>query len=362
MRILHIASITDNSFSGVCVVVPQHVLAQSAYASVGFVNVNGETIPSLKDYQLACPQPFRVESLYNSFGRPDLVVFQECYRPAYLAIARSLRREGIPYVILPHGELGSEAQKIKRLKKMAANLLLFNRFARQAAAIQCLSQRELAQTHFGRRKFIGTNGVFLPSRVKNTYSSSGTRFVYIGRLDAFHKGLDLMLEAVALSAPFLRENHCTLALYGPDYAGRFAHVQELIRQNGVDDLVSLSHEIRGREKEEALLNADVFLQTSRFEGMPLGILEALSYGIPCLVTEGTTLGERIEAAGAGWASRTDSASIAAALRQAVEDRARWDAIGRNARALAERDFAWDAIARSTIDAYQKLLAEEEPER
>ena len=171
-----------------------------------------------------------------------------------------------------------------------------------------------------------------------------------------------MLEAVALSAPFLRENRCTLAIYGPDYAGRFAHVQELIQKNGVGDLVSLSHEISGREKEAALLAADIFLQTSRFEGMPLGILEALSYGIPCLVTEGTTLGERIEAAGAGWASRTDSASIAAALRQAVEDRARWDAIGRNARTLAERDFAWDAIARSTVDAYQKLLAEEEPER
>ncbi|MBO5496546.1 MAG: glycosyltransferase, partial [Oscillospiraceae bacterium] len=282
MRILHIASITDDSCSGVCVVVPQHVLAQSKYAVLGFVNTNGTVIPSLADFQLPCPLPLSISSVYSAFGRPDLVVFHECYRPAYLPIARQLRREKIPYVIIPHGELSQDAQKKKHLKKTAANLLLFNRFTRQAVAIQCLSQRELEQTYFGRQKFIGTNGVFLPALGKSAFSPSGTRFVYIGRLDAFHKGLDLMLEAVRLCAPFLREHGCTLALYGPDYAGRFAHVQELIRQNGIEDLTTLSPAISGQEKEDTLLGADVFVQTSRFEGMPLGILEALSYGIPCL--------------------------------------------------------------------------------
>ena len=42
MVILHIACIKDDLFSGVCVVVPQHIKAQSQYATVGFINVNNE--------------------------------------------------------------------------------------------------------------------------------------------------------------------------------------------------------------------------------------------------------------------------------------------------------------------------------
>lgn len=43
-----------------------------------------------------------------------------------------------------------------------------------------------------------------------------------------------------------------------------------------------------------LLQTDLFIQTSRHEGMPMGLLEALSIGVPCLVTVGTSLGHIIK--------------------------------------------------------------------
>ena len=48
------------------------------------------------------------------------------------------------------------------------------------------------------------------------------------------------------------------------------------------EVVKLNREIDEEEKRQILLDTDVFIQTSRFEGMPMGILEALSYGLPCL--------------------------------------------------------------------------------
>ena len=71
----------------------------------------------------------------------------------------------------------------------------------------------------------------------------------------------------------------------PDYQGRYDHVEGLINDSDVGDIIKLHHEVTGEVKEKLLLDSDIFIQTSRFEGMPLGIIEALSYGIPCLITE-----------------------------------------------------------------------------
>ena len=42
---------------------------------------------------------------------------------------------------------------------------------------------------------------------------------------------------------------------------------------------------------------DLFIHTFRFEGHPIAVLEALSYGIPCLLTPGTNMAGEVEAAG-----------------------------------------------------------------
>mgnify|MGYP003308559639 CR=1 FL=1 len=57
----------------------------------------------------------------------------------------------------------------KWLKKKIANITLFNHFINGAKAIQCLSQRELDSTKFGRQKFIGTNGINIPEKKKSSF-------------------------------------------------------------------------------------------------------------------------------------------------------------------------------------------------
>ena len=354
MVILHFASIANSKTSGVSIAVLQHIAAQGQYAKTALINTNGIQIPEAQT-QLPYNQPFDVRALPEPFDRPDLAIFQECYRPVYLAIARNLRKNGIPYIIVPHGELGREAQKKKHLKKLAANILLFNRFADHSAAIQCLSTREFEETAFGKNKIIGTNGVVIPKEKKIEFSPDGVKIVYIGRLDAYHKGLDLLLEAVRLSKSFLLENNCKIELYGPDHAGRFDHVQSLIQENEVQDLVSLNHEIIGTEKTKKLLEADIFIQTSRFEGMPLGILEAMSYGLPCLVTEGTAVGEFISEVHAGWVAKTNAPDIALRLTEAVGDRSKWVQYGENGRRAVQESYSWDKVAADAVRSYKSIL-------
>ncbi len=353
MLILHIASIDDNRYNGICVAVPEHVRAQSGYARVGLLNLMNADIPNIKNMFKYAQYP-SVKALPNPFNRPDIAVFHDVYCIEFLRISSELRRMKIPYIIVPHGSLRFEAQRKKRLKKSVANFLLFNCFINGAVALQCLSRLEEENTRFGRVKFVGTNGIDIQGNKKTDFCRQGIRFIYIGRLEVHVKGLDLLVTSVRLVKEALIRSGARFDIYGPDIFGRAAELRGLIEENGVSEIIKLHSEIAGKEKEQALLSSDIFIQTSRHEGMPMGILEALAYGLPCLVTEGTTLGGYIAENEAGWSCRTDAESIAPALITAINEKEKLKELSKNARRAVSRDFSWDKIAEDTVKKYKEL--------
>ena len=355
MNILHIAYISNSPFEGVSIIVPQYLrVQQSLGCNVCLINVKNLPVENIPN-QIFVDGKFKVKDLEGRFPRPDLVVFHETYRKQYPGIARRLIKDKIPYIIVAHGSLTNKAQHIKWLKKKAANILLFNRYINGARAIQLLSQRECDETRFGKRKFVSTNGVNMPGIRKETFSEEGVKFCFIGRLDAYVKGLDLLMEGIAKIKQELLEKKVRFYIYGPDYKGRYDNVKRLIEENNVGDIVTLSHEVTGDKKRDVLLSSDVFIQASRTEGMPLGILEALSYGIPCLVARGTNLGPEIEEYKAGWMAENDAGSLADAILRAVGDRENYADYGKNAVSLVEDRYTWDVIMKKTIDVYEEII-------
>jgi len=299
-------------------------------------------------------------SLPEPFDRPHLVVFHGTYIPRHAGIARRLRSLGIPYLICAHGCMTRRAQRQSRWKKRLANLLFFRRMVARARAVQCLTDGEAATTGgWNRPLFVVGNGIDLPpeDRLASPGASDKLRLVFLGRLAIHHKGLDLLIEACRHVASRLRDRGARVELYGPDYHGDVPAVNRHILRGGLGDVIRWHGPVVGPRKTEVLRHSDVFVHTSRWAGHAMAVLEAMAYGLPCLLTPGTNMADEVAAAGAGWRVEDTVASIARGLGHVLDadPQALADA-GRQARRLARDRYRWDGVAQRAVEQYRRWAA------
>jgi DNA topoisomerase-3 len=132
------------------------------------------------------------------------------------------------------------------------------------------------------------------------------------------------------------------------------YIKKMVSEKDLCELVRINGPVFDDKKEAVLLNSSFFVHTSRFEGMPMSVLDALSYGVPCLVTQGSNLREEIEQCNAGWGADNSVESIESALLCLCEDIPNLSQMQINAKKLSEK-YTWDEIGKSNHLIYKDLL-------
>lgn len=361
MKIVYVSHIKANGTNGFCWSVPASVSAQSAIDDVVWLNTGDRVMDNWRNIPAFHHVSGRLYSLIkllpDSHKTPDLVVFEGVYDCFYFILwGMELKKKGIPYIIIPRSALTEAAMNNHaRLKKKIAHFLFYDRFINHAAALHLLTKGEAAQTTklFKKPYVVLPNGITFPSLTKTSYSHTGINAVFIGRIDIYQKGLDILVKSIDKERKTLEDHQFQLHVYGPESKDSI-RLKSMCDTFGVNHLVSVHPKVTGQEKETVLMNSDVFILTSRFEGLPMGLIEALSYGLPCAVTTGTFMGDDVKEAKAGWVSDVTEEGVGSMLVDICSQRDSFGCLGENARTLAKK-YDWDGIAQETHEAYQKVI-------
>lgn len=363
MVILHVAPISENKSSGLLYAIPPLISHQNKIHNikVALLLSSRETIilPELYDFPIFKFNKeikYDLSGLKEPYNKPDLVIFHSTYIPIHYRIAMELRKKGIPYIITPHGGMTKGAQSKKVLKKKIGNIMFFNNFVSGALALHCLTNGEADETKYWNKKmFIVGNGVDVPESFQKTYHEKNIMVSFIGRLDIYHKGLDLLLAGINKVSEDIRSSNFHFDIYGPDYYGSKNVLMKKLHDYKIEDIVTIHEPIFDAQKDLVLRNTDVFIHTSRFEGQPMSILEAMAYSIPCMVTPGTNMAEEILEANAGWVVGCSEEEVANGIIKMIRERDLIRLKGLNARNLVKNKHSWNIIASLTVRNYFELV-------
>lgn len=135
--------------------------------------------------------------------------------------------------------------------------------------------------------------------------------------------------------------------------------EEQPRIEALSDELAISNNIRflGQRTDvnDILAGADIFVLPSRFEGLPLAVLEAMSLGVPVIAAR---IGGTVEALGDNhpyYAEPGNPTSLAATIGRALSDPARLAEAGTAGRERFNRHFSAGRMAAETSAIYDRFL-------
>jgi glycosyltransferase involved in cell wall biosynthesis len=225
-----------------------------------------------------------------------------------------------------------------------------------ATRVLCVSDAEAAiarRLGAGDRAVVVHNGILplepepLEQRFAR-FAGNGPLIVAVSEL--FHrKGVPELLEAMTIVAATTPQARLIVAGNGPDRAEAEAARDRL----GLGERVLLARHVPS--VAGLLAAADVFVNPARAESFPYGILEAMSLGCPCVVTDAGGSAEAIIDGESGIVVPVrDPAALAAATLRLLADRQLARRLGSTAAARVRERFTRAEMIAGTEAVYASL--------
>lgn len=163
-------------------------------------------------------------------------------------------------------------------KKSKKDLFIQKCFYRFADLVTVLTNYDVDYfSKMGAKVKVMPNPISIPSQIKPLMEREKT-ILLVGSLDRYHqKGFDSILPVVA---PILKEHSdWTLRILGGGEKG-LPHLKNIAHGLGIEKHIEFAGFCPN--VFEIMQNSQIFVLPSRHEGLPMGLMEALSNGMACI--------------------------------------------------------------------------------
>jgi len=286
-----------------------------------------------------------VRGLYRSFRRshPDVV---HCHNAtAAIIAALPARLAGVKTVIVTRHGLVKPPYQIRRELKFA----LASRWCDWIVGVCEGTRTNLRAAPFAARdKIIHIYNGASPADIRAIpRTKRGFTLLYVGRLAPL-KDHATLLRAVALT----RFHHPDVQLWIVGDGPLELSLRKLTQELGLSNSVTFFGE--QIDVSPFMLAADLFVSSSVTEGLPVSLLEAMSVGLPAVVTDVGGMGEIARLSGAvTLVPSSDPQGMASALSGAIAQRRELPKMGQLASFCYEQYFRPERMLDDYMNLYNR---------
>ncbi|MDQ3021289.1 MAG: glycosyltransferase family 4 protein [Bacteroidota bacterium] len=208
-----------------------------------------------------------------------------------------------------------------------------------------------------------------PNGINDTYDNSykeksikaknNINISFLGNLFESKGVLDVLNAAVIITKQFNKIEFNFAGAWSENEAQTKINADDIIKQNNLGKFVKFCGVLTGEQKENFLYQTDILLFPTwyKFEGCPLVIIEAMSFGIPVISTKdiGTIHKMVINGETGILVSIKNPAEIAAAIIKLIEDSSLRSCMGKAGRKRFEKMFTMKRNVENIIGVFNKTL-------
>ncbi len=294
----------------------------------------------------------------------DVAHIHALFSPVSSIAATIARLQNVPYILRPLGTLDpADLQKKRLAKQLYAQLLERPNLAGSSALHFTSDQEAKISKRFGVNTidWVLPLGVQLPApeqstdQLRSQYQVPTDRpiLLYMSRIEP-KKGFDLLIPALKTIAPDT-DFHLILAGANPQDPDYAESIRTQVEKAIGSDRLTCTGFVSGALKRDLLELADLFVLPSYYENFGIAVAEAMSVGIPVVISDQVHIHTDITHSDSGWVCECEADSLARSLKAALTSKTLRQTKGQNAAKFANTTYSWAAIAPQLIQKYETLL-------
>ena len=313
-----------------------------------YKGVRIKTVPTFDKKGLAAMSASVTASIAAAFGRYDVVHFH-AEGPSFMCWLPKLMGKRI--IVTVHG-LDHQRAKWGKLAKTYIMMGERNavRFADEIIVLSTGVQKYFRDTYHRETRFI-PNGVTRPTcrppeLIRKQFGLEKDSYIlFLGRIVP-EKGLRYLIEA------FKRVDTDKKLVIAGGASDTDDFMQELKQMAASDPRILFTGFVQGQMLDELYSNAYVYTLPSDLEGMPLSLLEAMSYGNCCLVSDIDECAEVVEDKAVLF-QKGDTEDLKQKMQILCECPEQVELYRKDAADFICRKYSWDDVVGETLKLYSR---------